>query len=240
MKFEVVTSTMVGKKLSIRSAGSRSLVLWMLLALQFFALPLVAQDQDPKAKVILDEISKNTKTYKTIQADVLFSALDKDKKPQEKQNWKVFVKGDKFRLEIPGSTIQCDGNTIWNYNKDSKEVTIKKFDPESDEQNISKIFTLYETGYKYKYLKEEKAPAGNMHVIELYPAIKPEKKKFHTVKLYADRNKKQVSQLKMMMKDGGVQTFEVKSMKANMDMPDNFFVFDTKGLKADQINDERE
>jgi outer membrane lipoprotein carrier protein len=201
----------------------------------------VAQEQDPKAKAVLDEVSAVAKTHKTIQSDVVFNVYDKDKKPLEKpQTWKVQVKGQKFRLEIPGSTIVSDGKTLWNYNKDAKEVTIKNFNADSDEMNPAKIFTMYETGYKYKYVKEEKAGAVNCHQIDLYPSVKPEKKKFHTVKLYVDKAKKQMVQMRMMMKDGGQQVYDVKALKANVELADKLFVFDLKGFKPDQINDERD
>ena len=42
------------------------------------------------------------------------------------------------------------------------------------------------------------------------------------------------------MKDGGVQVYDVKSLKANTEMADMLFVFDLKGFKPEQINDERE
>src|SRR4051812_39728982 len=112
-----------------------------LLSFLFVAVSLVvnAQDQDPKAKAVLDDVSKTTKAYKTLSADVLFTIYNKDKKAVEKpQAWKIQVKEQKFRLEIPGSTIVCDGKTLWNYNKDAKEVTIKNFDNDNDEQNPSK------------------------------------------------------------------------------------------------------
>lgn len=199
-----------------------------------------AQDQDPKAKVILDEVSKTTKSYKTITADYSFAIFNKDKKQLEKWLGKVNIKGNKFKLEIPGNTIVCDGATLWNYNKDAKEVTIKTFDAENEEQNPSKIFTLYETGFKYKYDKEEKVGQITCQVIDLFPAVKPEKKKFHTMKIYIDKVKKQVVQMKRLMKDGGIELYEIKSLKPNQPLTDNLFVFDTKGLKADQINDERD
>lgn len=204
------------------------------------ALFITAQDQDPKAKAILDEVSKTTKSYKTISADYSFAIFNKDKKQLEKWLGKVNIKGQKFRLEIPGNTIVCDGATLWNYNKDAKEVTIKTFDAENEEQNPSKIFTLYETGFKYKFDKEEKVGQILCQVIDLYPAVKPEKKKFHTMKIYVDKVKKQVVQMKRLMKDGGVELYEIKSLKPNAALADNIFVFDTKGLKADQINDERD
>lgn len=200
-----------------------------------------AQEQDPKAKTVLDEVSKTTKAYKTISADVIVTNFNKDKKAIEKpQVWKAMVKGQKFKLEIPGTTIVCDGKTLWNYNKDAKEVTIKNFDANNEEQNPSTIFTMYETGYKYKYDKEQNVGAIPCQCIDLYPAVKPEKKKFHTVKLCINKAKKQIVQLKMMMKDGGTQQYDIKSMKPNAEMADALFVFDLKGFKADQINDERD
>ncbi len=216
----------------------KKLLLLLFSALSFF---LNAQDQDPKAKAILDDLSKTTKAHKTITAEYSYTILNKDKKQIEKQSGKVFVKGQKFKLEIPGNTIVCDGKTLWNYNKDAKEVTIKNFNAENEDQlNPSKIFTIYETGYKYKFDKEEKVGLILCNVIDLFPAVKPEKKKFHTIKLYVDKTKKQIVQVKMLMKDGGTQSYEIKSLKSNVEMADNLFVFDLKGFKADQINDERD
>lgn len=204
-------------------------------------LSLYAQDQDPKAKAILDDLSKTTKTYKTINADYIFTMLNKEGKQTEKQNGKVQIKGEKFKLEIPGNLILSDGKNLWNYNTDAKEVTIKNFDSKNEDQlNPSKLFTLYEKGYKYKFDKEEKVGTVACSIIDLYPAEKPEKKKFHTVKLYIDKTKKQITQIKMLMKDGTKQVYELKSIKPNLILDDKVFVFDTKGLKADQIIDERE
>ncbi|MDO9000920.1 MAG: outer membrane lipoprotein carrier protein LolA [Bacteroidota bacterium] len=201
---------------------------------------LSAQDQDPKAKAILDDLSKTTKAYKTITADYSFTILNKEKKQVEKQAGKVQIKGNKFKLEIPGNTIVCDGKTLWNYSKDAKEVTIKDFDVDNDDQlNPSKIFTIYETGYKFKYDKEEKVGVAMCHVIDLYPSVKPEKKKFHTAKIYVDKVKKQVTKLVMIMKDGGQNVYDIKTLKPNLEIADIVFVFDTKGLKPDQISDER-
>jgi len=201
---------------------------------------LRAQDQDPKAKGILDELSKTTKAYKTITADYAFIILNKEKKQVEKQAHKVQVKGNKFKLDIPGNTIVCDGTTLWNYNKDAKEVTIKTFESTNEDQlNPSKIFTIYESGYKFKYNKEEKVGTAMCHVIDLYPSVKPEKKKFHTVQIYIDKVKKQVVKMVMQMKDGGQNVYEIKTFKPNAEIADPVFVFDTKGLKPDQISDER-
>jgi len=200
-----------------------------------------AQDQDPKAKPILDDLSKATKAYKTIVSEYVFTIISKEKKQIEKQTGKVQVKGNKFKLDIPGNVIVCDGKTIWAHNKDAAEVTIKSFEAANEDQlNPSKIFTMYETGYKYKYDKEEKIGVSTCHVITLFPTIKPEKKKFHTVKLYIDKTKKQMVKMVMFMKDGSTQTYEIKTFKPNLVLADAIFVFDLKPFKADQITDERD
>lgn len=200
-----------------------------------------SQEQDPKAKAILDDLSKLTKTYKTITSDFVLTMYSKDKKQTEKQAGKVVVKGQMFKLDIPGNAIVCDGKTIWNHNKDAKEVTIKTFDATNNDQlNPSKIFTIYETGYKYKYEKEEKVGTVLCHAIDLFPTTDQQKKKYHTIKIYIDKVKKQVVQMKVLMKDGTMSIYDIKAFKPNLEIPDASFVFDTKPFKADQIIDERD
>ena len=199
-----------------------------------------SQNQDPKAKAILDEVSKTTKAYKTIVAEYELVVLNKDKKQTDKQKGKIQVKGSKFKLEITGNTIICDGKTVWTHNKDANEVSIKNFEANNEDGiDPTKIFTLYETGYRYQFVKDEKLGANLCSQIDLYPTVKPEKKKYHTVKLYVDKKSKQIKKLIMMMKDGGTQSYEVKTMKPNTNIPDASFVFDLKPFKADQIVDER-
>ena len=57
-----------------------------------------------------------------------------------------------------------------------------------DAINPSKVFTIYEKGYKYKFDGED----GVTEIISLYPE-NPDKKKFHTAKLYVDKTKKQIT-----------------------------------------------
>lgn len=200
-------------------------------------------EKDPKAKAILDKLSKTTQTYSTIVSEYVLTIYDKNQKKSEEQAGKIELKGDKFKLEIPGNIIISDGKTLWNYNKDAKEVTIKNYNAD-DEKNETitptNFFTIYEKGYKYQYDKKENVGKITCDVVNLYPAIKPEKKKFHTIKLYIDSKKNQIVKAKVMMKNGEVYVYSVKKFSFNVPLSDSYFVFDTKGLKSDQIVDERE
>jgi outer membrane lipoprotein-sorting protein len=205
-----------------------------LLLLTFFALNIQAQDQDPKAKKILDELSTKTKAYSTIKAEFSWVVEKKDKS-KESQAGKVQTKGLKYKLEIPGHEIYCDGKTVWDYIKDANEVQIKDMETGNDDAiTPSNIFTLYEKGFKYKFDSE----TATTQLINLYPA-NPDKKKFHTVKLTIDKAKKQISSVKILMKDGSVQTYTIKSFAGGTAIPDTDFVFDTKAHKGVSVEDLR-
>lgn len=221
----------------------RYFILLLYLTVSWILFSQTEIEKDPKAKVILDKVSKATKAYTTITAEYILTIFNKDKKKVDEQAGKIELKSEKFKLEIPGNVIVSDGKVLWNYNKDAKEVTIKNYTPHDDKNETitpNNFFTIYESGYKYKYDKKETVGKVACNVINLYPAVKPEKKKFHTIKLYIDSKKNQIVQAKVLMKNGEVYVYFVKKFIPNIQLADNYFVFDLKGFKQDQIVDERE
>ena len=124
---------------------------------------------------------------------------------------------------------------VWDYIKDANEVQIKDVEVGGDENlNPSNIFTIYEKGYKYKFDSED----ATKQIVSLFPE-NPDKKKFHTVKLIIDKVKKQITQVKMMMKDGSTHTYEIKSFATNTEMPDTNFVFNAKAHPGISVEDLR-
>ncbi len=198
------------------------------------SLNAIAQDQDPKAKKVLDELSVKTKAYTTIKAEFSWVVEKKDKS-KDSQSGKIQTKGAKYKLEIPGHEIYCDGKTVWDYIKDANEVQIKDMEVGGDDAvNPSNIFTIYEKGFKYKFDGED----ATTQTISLFPT-NPDKKKFHTIKLTIDKAKKQISSVKMFMKDGTTQTYTIKTFVGSTPIPDTDFVFDTKAHKGISIEDLR-
>nr|MBA3971255.1 outer membrane lipoprotein carrier protein LolA [Bacteroidota bacterium] len=131
--------------------------------------------------------------------------------------------------------IYCDGKTVWDYIKDANEVQIKDIEIGSEDAvTPTNIFTIYEKGFKYKFESED----ATNQVISLFPT-NPDKKKFHTIKLYIDKAKKQISSVKMFMKDGTSQTYTIKTFVGSAVIPDTDFVFDTKAHKGVSIEDLR-
>jgi outer membrane lipoprotein carrier protein len=184
---------------------------------------LTTNAQVDPAKKILDDLSSKTKSYSTLKAEFAWTVEKKDKS-KDTQTGKIQTKGAKYKLEIPGHEIYCDGKTVWDFIKDANEVQIKDMEAGGEDAvNPSTIFTIYEKGYKYKFEGED----ATTQVVSLFP-LNPDKKKFHTIKLSIDKNKKQITSVKMMMKDGSVQTYTIKSFLGNGTIADTDFVFNAK------------
>ncbi|MDF1674020.1 MAG: outer membrane lipoprotein carrier protein LolA [Vicingaceae bacterium] len=198
------------------------------------SLTALAQE-DTKAKGILDKLSTKTKAYKTIKADFQFTISNKAEGTNESQSGKIVIKGDKYVLSISGQDVISDGKSMWTILKESKEVQINEID-EEDEEAISpnKIFTLYEEGFKYKYVKEDKG----MHIINLYPKAAAEKS-FHRIALYINKAKNEMSKVKVYGKDGTITTYSIKSFTPNTTIPETRFSFSKSKFPSYEIIDLR-
>jgi outer membrane lipoprotein carrier protein len=195
-----------------------TIVLSMLISAGSFA-----QEIDTKAKGILDKLSATTKAHKTIQATFNFTLNNKSEDINESQSGEILIKGDHYFLSISGQDVMSDGKAIYTVLKDAEEVQINNVPKESEEQYLSPntIFTMYETGFKYSYLKEDKG----MHIINLYPKAADEKD-FHRIALFINKEKNQISKINIFGKDGSKTTYNITSFTANVAIPASKFTFD--------------
>ena len=115
-----------------------------ILILIFFPFFIFAQNN--KAKIILDELSKKTKSYSSIKAKFTntFSSTITDL--NESQSGTIYLKDNSYKLELESQIIISDGETNWIYLIDEEEVNITEIDDEENELNPSKILTIYEDG----------------------------------------------------------------------------------------------
>jgi outer membrane lipoprotein carrier protein len=196
-----------------------------------------AQEVDAKAKGILDNLSAKTKAYKTIKADFKFTISNKSEGLNETQTGKIQIKGDKYFLSIAGQDVMSDGKAIYTVLKDAEEVQINGIPDEDEEDFISPntIFTLYETGFKYKYVKEEKGE----HIINLYPK-QADEKDFHRIALYINKVKNQISSVQIFGKDGSTTTYNISAFTADSTIPDSKFTFNKTSHPNYEIVDLRD
>jgi len=195
---------------------------------------------DVKAKAILDELSKKTKSYTSISADFAYLMENKTEKTKETQEGKLLLKGDKYKLEIASQTIISDNSNVWTVLKDSKEVQVNTVNNTEENIGPNNIFSIYDKGFKYEFVKEETQKNGSVEqIVKLYP-LEVKKKNFHTITLHIDKVKKQLTAIKVAGKNGTDMTYTIKKFTPNTEIPDAVFSLNPKSFPGYEIIDLRE
>lgn len=193
---------------------------------------------DPEAKKILDGVSEKFKTYKTVQAAFTYKVENASGKALSSKPGTVFMKGVKYRVNIVGQEIYCDGSNVWTYDKAANEVTITKFDNDGSSLTPQKLFTnFYDKDFLYKLNGEKKIGAKTIQEIEMTPTDKT--KPFHKVYIYVDKAAKSLSSTKVLEKSGNRYSYTVNSLKPNTAIAETQFIFDPKKYPGVEVVDLR-
>ncbi|MFT4024628.1 MAG: outer membrane lipoprotein carrier protein LolA [Flavihumibacter sp.] len=183
-----------------------------------------AQENDPAAKAVLDAVSAKFKSFKAVQSAFTLQVEDGNGKVQGAKKGTVWMKNGKYKVNITGQEIYCDGKTVWTYDKASNEVTLTKFDDSQGTVTPQKLFTnFYDKDFLYKLNGEVKTGAKTLQEIELTPVDKT--KAFHKVFVYVDKASKSIASTKVLEKNGNKYTYSVQNFNGKADVPDDSFVF---------------
>jgi outer membrane lipoprotein-sorting protein len=197
--------------------------LFTVLALTATSLTF-AQDQDPKAKTILDELSKKTKGYTTVQVEFTMKTTNKTNNVNESVKGTATTKGTKYMVDLGKQKVLCDGVKIWTLLIKEKECNEETVEDSGDEtMNPTKLMTIWEKGFKYRFIKEE----AGIQEIHLFPTD-TKKSKYHTVILKIDKAKQQVSSVTVKGKSGDVTELTINKFTPNVTIDDAKFKFTKK------------
>lgn len=186
----------------------------------------LSYSQDAKADAILDKVSAKIKGLKTFYVE--FSATIKNSSNGTNSNMsgKGWVKGDKFSATYGETTLISNGIKSWSIVKEEK--TVYETDASGDDEesiNPKKLMTIWESGFKSKYDKEETLNGEKVHVIFLYPK-NPKKANYHTIIIYISKEDNELKKAIMKANDGTVSTFTMTKFTSNPAIEDSKFVFD--------------
>ena len=194
--------------------------------------PFFIFSQDNKAKSILDLLSNKTKSYSSIKAEFTNTFSNTITDLNESQSGTIYLKENAYKLELESQIIISDGETNWIYLIDEEEVNITEIDDEENELNPSKIFTIYEDGYNYKFINE----GSNVYQINLIPK---ESSPFSKVELFINKHKMQISSFNMIDKQGSNYKYTIDSFETNIELNNDFFIFNTKEYPEVEVIDLR-
>jgi len=218
----------------------------ILLYLLFFGITLNGfsqkqekfQDQDPKAKVILDKLSKKHKAIDNIVID--FSAkISGAKIATQKLQGKAYKTAKKYAYVTKDYTVISDGKSNWTYVKKDNEVTINSEEDAEEEgalMNPSKLLSIWEKGFKYKYLGIKKVGNTKVQIIKLFPK-NTKKSKFHTIELHVNKALNELSKIIIKGRDGINMDFTISKFKSGVKIPAKTYKFDKSQYPNCEEND---
>jgi outer membrane lipoprotein-sorting protein len=186
----------------------------------------VSESQDSRSTALLNKLSKTYKSYKSVKAQFTVNIRNKQANTSVKQSGTLYQKGKKFRVNMSGQEIFCDGKTIWTYLEDANEVQISKFDAKSMDINPSEIFTIYEKGFMHKYAGQVTNGTKTLDVVELTPIDK--NKGYFKVKLGIDKLANKVKEMSVFSKNGLITTYVISQFEPNVNINDSYFKFNPK------------
>jgi len=210
-----------------------------ILATVCLVQPVFAQN-DPKAKSVLDAVSKKVSSLKTMKANFsLKLSGGKGGNVTDTRKGSIALKGQKYHVELGGTEIFCDNSTVWTYNKEAKEVQVAKYDPTSQAMSPAKLFTpnFFEKEYTYSYKGEKKEGGKNCDILELTPRDKS--KQLSKIELIVDKSASMISGGNYWEKNGNKYAIAITNVVQNSDIPDAQFVWNAKEHPGVEVVDLR-
>lgn len=194
----------------------------------FTLVALTSFGQDAKSQGILDKLSTKMKSQKSFYIEFSANIKNTTSGTNESETGKGWVKGSKFYASYGENTIISNGVKTWTIVKEEKSVYETDAN-ESDEESMNpkKLMTIWESGFKNKYEKEDKLNNEVVHVINLFPK-NPAKVDYHTITVYISKTSNELKKAVMKSKDGTTMTYSLSKFTSNPEIEDTKFVFDLK------------
>lgn len=191
---------------------------------------------DGGATALLREISNKYQKFATMQIDYSYKA-EKDQKVSDTQKGKIKIKGSQYYFTFAGQAFYCDGVSIWNYQKESNEISIFEYDDSDDNMiNPAKLLAGWEKNFRAKIIREEFENNKNLILIDLTP-IKNES--YYRIRLYIDKAKNEIIRVAVYEKDNTIYTYFFDKFITNVPMDDKQFKLNPADYPNAQINDMR-
>lgn len=195
-------------------------------------------DVDKKAKGILKKVSEKFRKYKSLKATFIITIENQTDKSSDIQKGTISLKGDKYRLHVADQDIISDGKTVWTYMKDANEIQVNNASKDTNAITPANFLTLYEKGFLFKFIGEEKEKGMVYQLVELIP-VDPKKKSVVKVKLKISKKDQMIQQARLIDKNGMIITYKVEKFSPDSASADSLFNFNVKNYPGAEVIDLR-
>lgn len=208
------------------------------LILVVFALMTItagkAQSAD-KATALLNEVSSKVESYKNIVIEFKYAFENTAENVKHETRGDVSLKGEKYLLNIMGTTRLFDGEKLYTIIPEDEEINISTYDPKNDQDiTPSKMLTFYNKGYKAVWGATKDIKGRKIQYINLTPI--DSKAVIKEIQLGIDKQTKNIYNLIQTQDNGTRITITVNSFKTDQPLPHSLFEFKESRYKDYYIN----
>ncbi|PKD20895.1 hypothetical protein APR41_12725 [Salegentibacter salinarum] len=204
------------------------------ITLAVFTISLNAQNSQ-KAENLLNEVSSKVKSYDNMVIDFKYTLQNNAANVNQETRGDVSIKGEKYVLNLMGTTQMFDGEKIYTIIPEDEEINISTY-VEEEENNItpSKMFTFYEEGYTYEMDAAQNLNGRKIQYVKLTP--KDSDAEVKNILLGIDSQTKHIYNLIQTQDNNTKITITVKSFKTDQELAQNLFTFEEDRYEDFYIN----
>lgn|SRR5690554_872349 len=197
----------------------------ILVSLLTFASLSAFSQQDSQAQQLLNEVTKKVRSYNNILIEFKYFMINPEKSIKQETRGDVTLEGNKYVLNMMGTTRIFDGNKIYTIVPEDEEVTISTYTADNDaEITPNKMLTFYEKGYNAQMDIQQNVKGRKIQYIKLTPT--DSKSTVKNVLLGIDAQTKHIYKMIQSDKEGMQFTVTINSFKTNQPLSKTLFTFD--------------
>jgi len=178
-----------------------------------------------EAKKILDEVSQKMSSYNNIFIDFDYVLDNKEEDVSQELSGDVLLQGEKYMVNLFGSTQIYDGKKTYTVMPENEEVNVSNAD--IDDKNLvtpSKFYSFYKSGYTFYMDKKKTIKGKKIQFIKLVPI--DSNSEVNSVLVGVDMGAKHIYQVIENGKNGTNTILTAKKIKTDQDLDSNLFTFD--------------
>lgn len=187
------------------------------------------------AQNLLKDVTTKINSYENIGIDFKYALTNEAEGVEQVTNGSVVMGGDKYSLQLMGTTQIFDGTNVYTIVPEDEEITISAInDQDEDAITPSRMLSFFNEGYTQKMDISQNVKGRTIQYVKLTPIDSNSDIK-HSL-LGIDKQTKHIYKLIITQNNGTTITITVNSFKTDQPLAKNIFSFDESKYSEYYIN----
>ena len=198
-----------------------------------FCFNVTIAQNDKVAKSTLDKASATMRAYENISMDFDYVLDNKAEDVKQEMSGDVLLEGEKYMVNLFGSTQIFDGSKTYTIIPENEEVNVNEADVDEDNSfTPSKFYSFYESGYSYEMDELKQVNGKKVQFVRLTPI--DTNSEISSILVGIDTKTNHIYQIIEIGTNQTRTILTAKNIKTNQQIEASVFAFDEK--KYEDLN----